>query len=81
MDKLRFWNVRLFLDLLYDDTNTKVMVFVHARNETVRSAESLVEMAEMKGDLECFMLADAGKRSEIEKTVRVFVFVCPSCIY
>ena len=56
-------------------------MFVHARNETVKSAESLVEMAEMKRGLECFMLADAGKRSEIEKAVRVFVFVCSSCIY
>ena len=46
-------------------------MFVHARNETVRTASVLAEMAKNKGEIGVFQSTDDGKFHDAMKAVRV----------
>ena len=48
----------------------QVMVFVHARNETVRTATVLREMAKNKGDIALFLAEQDPKYGDAMKQVR-----------
>ena len=48
------------------------MVFVHARNETVRTAMVLVEMAKNQGDIMLFQAESGPKMGEAQRQVRDF---------
>ena len=45
------------------------MVFVHARNETVRTATVLCEMAKNKGDVNLFLPPQGAKYGDAAKQV------------
>ncbi len=47
----------------------QVMVFVHARNETVRTATVLCEMAKNEGDITSFQVDQTPKYGEALKQV------------
>ena len=60
----------------------QVMVFVHARNETARTAEALIEMADMHGHADLFALQEGAKRGEAEKIVsRLFLPSSLLCVF
>lgn len=47
----------------------QVMVFVHARNSTVRTAMSLIEMAKNRGELSFFQVTQGPDYGQCEKQV------------
>lgn len=48
---------------------SKVMVFVHARNATVRTAMALIEMAKNHGEICCFQSGQGPDYGQCEKQV------------
>jgi len=51
----------------------KVMVFVHARNETVRTASVLCEMAKHNGQITMFAADKSTKAAEALKQVQFLI--------
>lgn len=49
----------------------QVMVFVHARNSTVRTAMSLIEMAKNRGELSFFQVDQGADYGQCEKQVQI----------
>ena len=47
----------------------QVMVFVHARNATVKSGMNLLEMAQNRGTTECFMPDDSPSYGLAQKVL------------
>ena len=50
-------------------TSVQVMVFVHARNETVRTASVMCEQAKNKGDIGLFSTKSSPRYGEALKQV------------
>lgn len=48
----------------------KVMVFVHARNSTVRTAMALIEIAKNRGESSFFFADQGAEYGHLEKQVR-----------
>lgn len=46
------------------------MVFVHARNATIKTAETLIDLATKKGELESFMVKPGDSSSEYGKALK-----------
>ena len=55
------------------------MVFVHARNETVRTANVLCEFAKNQGDISVFLPDENIHYNDIQKAVSTLLYVC--CIF
>ena len=53
----------------------QVMVFVHARNETVRTATTLCEMAKNHGEISMFEPQQSPKYGLAEKQVKDLLYV------
>ena len=48
------------------------MVFVHARNATVKGGMMLLEMAQNRGQTECFLPEDSNSYGLAQKVIKIF---------
>jgi len=65
---------------MYPFTHLQVMVFVHARNATVKTAMSLRELATNYGDLQLFQPEQTPRLGQAEKQVSSIVVAYMVCI-
>uniref|UniRef100_W5NIJ2 Activating signal cointegrator 1 complex subunit 3 n=1 Tax=Lepisosteus oculatus TaxID=7918 RepID=W5NIJ2_LEPOC len=59
-----------FKVLEYVESGESVMVFVHARNSTVRTANSLIEMAKNRGEISFFLPEQGPDYGQAEKQIQ-----------
>ena len=60
--------------------SSQVMVFVHARNETVRTASILRDNAKNNGDIKIFLPDQTVQYGEAQKSVRSVFSSFQNCI-
>ena len=84
---IRVFDTAISCALLFSD-QLQVMVFVHARNATVKTAMSLRDLATNYGDLSYFQPEQSPRLGQAEKQVRLtfYVFICTGiclcvCVY
>ena len=71
MQQLQDFNTVCYEKVLYQvKRGYQVMVFVHARNETVRTASVLRDQAKNNGDIQLFLPGQSPSLGEANKNVR-----------
>lgn len=60
---------------------SQVMVFVHARNATVRTAMGMIEMAKNQGEMSFFQPDQGPDYGQCEKQVKKILYLCAGLVY